>query len=176
LAWTASAIFNQAMLNPITRSANNATAPTGFTSLTATDVLKYALYASNTITPNQKDTLANSGYNAGQWVTGGETSAGGYTAGGSALGGTRTWSIDATTGSVCFQNSVGLSWTVTSGTFTAYGGLLYDSTITAGTVANQALCYNYFGGVQTLTGSGTFTVAWATVGSFTSTVIFNITV
>lgn len=67
-------------------------------------------------------------------------------------------------------------WTITGGPFTAYGGLLYDNSITAAGNfgAAQGVCYNYFGGIQTVTG-GTFTVLWATAGS-TANTIFNISV
>ena len=55
----------------------------------------------------------------------------------------------------------------------AYGCLVYDHTITV--TANQGLCYNYFGGSQSVT-AGTFTIIWATVGALTSVVVFNVTV
>lgn len=55
----------------------------------------------------------------------------------------------------------------------AFGCLVYDFTITAGTVAKQGLCYNYFGGSQSVT-AGTFTIIWATVGA--TTAVFNVTV
>jgi hypothetical protein len=41
----------------------------------------------------------------------------------------------------------------------AYGALVYDNSITAGTVAKQATSYHYFGGAQSVT-SGTFSVIW----------------
>jgi hypothetical protein len=179
MTWSASAVFNQALLNPIARGAAATTGfPTGYSATGLIgDTVKFALFADNTKTPNQKDTLANSAYNAGQWPTGSESSATGYTAGGSAVPATKVWSIDSTTGSLCFQaGATTLAWTISAGTLNAYGGLCYDSSITAGTVANQAICFNYFGGLQTLTGSGTFTVQWATVGTLTNLVIFNITV
>jgi hypothetical protein len=47
----------------------------------------------------------------------------------------------------------------------AFGALVYDSTITAGTVAKQGLCFNYFGGTQGVT-AGTFTVVWDPSGVF----------
>jgi hypothetical protein len=43
--------------------------------------------------------------------------------------------------------------------------LVYDATITAGTVAKQGLCFNYFGGTQSVTG-GTFTIVWDATGVF----------
>ncbi len=51
----------------------------------------------------------------------------------------------------------GSTWTV-----------LYSGT-TAGTVADQGVCFNYFGGAQTVTG-GTFTIVWHANGLFRFTV------
>ena len=71
------------MLNPIAGRAWSTAIPTGYSSLSA-DVINAALFGT-TPTPNKTDTLANSAYGAGQWVTGNEVSAGGgtnYTAGG----------------------------------------------------------------------------------------------
>jgi hypothetical protein len=47
----------------------------------------------------------------------------------------------------------------------AYGCFVYDDTITAGTVADQGVCFNYFGGAQSVT-SGTFTIVWSASGLF----------
>jgi hypothetical protein len=44
-----------------------------------------------------------------------------------------------------------------------YGCLVYDDTITAGTVADQGICFNYFGGAQSVT-AGTFTIIWNASG------------
>lgn len=178
MAWTASRIFLQAMLNPIAHGvAGTSGFPTSYstTGLTAASEAKFALYNSATMTPDATVAVGLTGYNASTsaWVTANETtntSGTAYTAGGSTLT-SPTFATDATSVSVCFTASA-LSWTTAS--FTAYGGLLYDNVIAAGTtVAKQGMCYNYFGGLQTVT-SGTFTVNWATVGS--TTAIFNIAV
>src|SRR5262249_61145071 len=47
----------------------------------------------------------------------------------------------------------------------AFGCLVYDNTITAGTVAKQGMSFNYFGGGQSVTG-GTFTIVWDATGGF----------
>ena len=47
---------------------------------------------------------------------------------------------------------------------TVFGCLVYDDTI-ATPVADQGLCYNYFGGTQSVT-DGTFTVIWHANGIF----------
>lgn len=150
------------------------------TAMTATgflgDTMKYALYG-NTGTPDKTvATAVLCSYNgaASAWVTGNEATGGsGYTAGGNTLAG-KAWATDATAGP-CFS-ATGPSWTITGGPFTAYGGLLYDSTITAAGnfAASQGVCFNAFGGAQSVTG-GTFTVAFATAGA-TANTVFNISV
>jgi hypothetical protein len=160
------------MLNPIARSVNAGTAPTSFVSLTATSEVFVALYASNTITPDATVVVTLTGYNTGQWVTGGESTGTGYSAGGQALStpGAVTFALDTGSTSICYHAS-SLVWTTSS--FTAFGCLVYDNVISGGTVAKQGMCYNYFGGSQTVT-TGTFTINWATVGA--TTAVFNIVV
>jgi hypothetical protein len=47
----------------------------------------------------------------------------------------------------------------------AFGCLVYDDTITAGTggIADQGISFNYFGGAQSVT-AGTFTIVWNASG------------
>lgn len=181
MTWTStqgSHIFSQAMKSPLTYGIASTTAPAGLSSTGLLgDTVNCALFT-NGGTPNQADTLANTAYLAGQWVTGNESAATGYTAGGAALA-SKAYAIDSTTGASCFSAN-NITWTITAGTLTSYGDLIWDNTIT-GTVAKQGMCFNFFGGVQTLTGSAgaTFTVAWPTVGTIgsgSSGVIFDITV
>jgi hypothetical protein len=40
---------------------------------------------------------------------------------------------------------------------------VYDDTISGGTVADQGVCFSYFGGAQSVT-SGTFTIVWDPAG------------
>jgi hypothetical protein len=127
----------------------------------STDAYKVALYSSNTMTPdNTVTTAALTEYNgvASQWVTGNEVSGTGYSAGGVAVS-SPTWT--QSTNVVTFTSAGTPQWTNAS--FTAYGCLVYDTT-----VSNEGLCYNYFGGAQTVT-SGTFTISWNASGiaSFT---------
>ena len=49
----------------------------------------------------------------------------------------------------------------------AYGCLVYNDTVTT-PVADQGLCFNYFGGANSVT-SGTFTVVWNASGIFAFT-------
>ena len=170
MAWASSAIFQQALLNPITRAVNAATAPTTFTSLTA-DAIMVALF-NNTVTPDKTAVVGSTGYNTGTWLTANEvTDATNWVAGGRAAT-SLSWTIDSGSSSAVYHaaNTAGGGNVTISG---AFGCLVYDSTITAGTVAKQGICFNYFGGSQSVTG-GTFTVVWATVGATTG--IFNITV
>ena len=158
--------FMQSNVVPVTMSA------TGFLG----DTMNFALYG-NTGTPDKTvATAVLCAYNgaASAWVTGNEGTGGsGYSAGGNTLG-TKGWATDATAGP-CFTAAQPV-WTITGGPFTAYGGLLYDNTVTASGnfAAKQGMCFNAFGGVQSVTG-GTFTVAWATAGS-TANTIFNLSV
>lgn len=170
MAWTNSKIFQQALLNPITRAVNAATAPTSFVSLTA-DTINVALF-NNSVTPDNTAAVGSTGFNTGTWLTANEvTDATNWVSGGRAAG-SLSWTIDSGSSSAVFHaanTAGGGNVTITN----AFGCLVYDNTITAGTVAKQGICFNYFGGAQSVTG-GTFTVVWATVGATTG--IFNITV
>lgn len=169
MAWSTSNIFQQAMLNPISRAVNAGTAPTSFVSLTA-DTINVSLFG--TLTPDKTAAVGSTGYNTGVWVVGSEvTDATNWVAGGRALG-AKTWSIDSGSSSAVF-NAPNLSGggVVTLTAF--FGCFVYDNTISGGTVSKQGMCYNYFGGTNTIT-AGTFTIIWATVGATTG--IFNITV
>jgi hypothetical protein len=174
MGWANSAIFQQAMLNPITGQVNAATKPTTFTSLTA-DTVKVAVFG-NTGTPNKADTAANCAYGAGQWVTGNEVTGTNWSASGVSVGTTKTWTIDTGSSSLCFQVTAPTAGQTSTATVTLagfYGALVYDSTTTS--VANQGYCFNYFGGTQTVT-AATFTILWATPASAAITAIFNISV
>ena len=170
MAWSGSAIFQQALLNPITRAVNAATAPTSFVSLTG-DTINVALF-NNSVTPDKTAAVASTGYNTGTWLTANEvTDATNWVAGGRAAT-SLSWTIDTGSSSGVFHaanTAGGGNVTLTN----AFGCLVYDNTITAGTVAKQGICYNYFGGGQSVTG-GSFTVVWPTVGATTG--IWNITV
>lgn len=170
MAFTASAIFQQAMLNPMLGRLWTTAAPTTFANLSA-DVINCALFG-NSGTPDKTAAVGSTGYNTGQWVTGNETNGGAnWPAGGLPLA-SKLFAIDTGSSSVCFSTAALTGNPVTVAA--AFGCLIYDNTITAGTVAKQGLCYNYFGGTQSVT-AGSFTVTWPTVGAVTNTV-FNVTV
>jgi hypothetical protein len=170
-----SAIFQQAMLNPVMGRLWTTAAPTTFSSLSA-DVIDAALF-NNTTTPDKTAAVASTGYNTGVWTTGNEvidTLNSNWVAGGRALA-SKAFSIDTGSSSIVFQAAA----TAGAGNVTitnAYGCLVYDFTITAGTVAKQGLCYNSFGGAAQGVTNGTFTILWATVGALTNVAVFNVTV
>lgn len=170
MAFTASAIFQQAMINPLLQAAWTTAKPTTYGSLSA-DVINVALYG-NSGTPSKSVSAANSGYNQDQWVTGNETSGGAnWPAGGLPLA-SKAFAIDTGSSSICFT-AANLASTGNVTVTAAYGCLVYDNTITV--PAKQGLCYNYFGGTQSVTG-GTFTVQWATPGGAAVTAVFNVSV
>lgn len=154
MAWSASKIFRPFMADVL----DNTTAVD-----LGTDVPKVALY-NNTITPSQDVTSALSAYNAAssQWLTAGEvTDATNWVAGGRALAST---SLNSGTAGVVFYDAAD---TAGGGTVTitdAYGCLVYDDTLTT-PVADQGICFNYFGGANTVT-AGTFTIQWHANGIF----------
>ena len=172
-----SAIFQYAMRNLIALPGYQTTAPTGMTSTGFLgDTMKFALYG-NSGTPDKTVTtavLSSYGGSGSQWVTGNEITGSGYSAGGDTLSG-KAWAIDTGSSSVCFTAG---NPTWTGATITAYGGLLYDASISGGTgfAADEAICFNSFGGSAQSVSGGTFTVAWATPASAAVTAVFNISV
>ena len=153
MAWSASKIFSAL----ITDVLNNTTA----IDLNTDASLKVALY-DNDITPDQTVTSANTAYNVGQWVTtGNEVSDGAeWAVGGVAL--TSATSVFAT--NVYTFDAANTASGTSATLLTVFGCLVYDDTI-ATPVADQGLCYNYFGGTQSVT-DGTFTVIWHANGIF----------
>jgi hypothetical protein len=125
---------------------------------TDSDTFKCALF-NNSITPDQTVTAANSAYNAGQWATANEVfEAGQWAQGGVALTGvsssrsSNVFTLDATdtaSGSAADLANV-------------HGCEIYDDTI-ASPVADQGLCYLYFGGANSVV-NGTFTVVYNSSG------------
>jgi hypothetical protein len=171
VSWSTSAIFQQALLNPLLGKATGSTNPTTFTSWTS-DTIDCALFLTGA-TPDKTAVVGSTGYNTGTWTTTNEApGTGNYTQGGTTLA-SKANTIDAGSSSLCFTAG-NPSWTsaTISGVF---GDLVYDASITTGTVAKQGLCFNYFGGSQSVTG-GTFTIQWAIPPSGGVTAVFNISV
>ncbi len=155
MAWSNSKIFSAF----VTDAVNN----TAALDLNA-DTFKVALY-DNDITPDQTVASANTAYNVGQWViTGNEVSqAGQWAAGGVALASvtsgftTNVYTFDAA------DTASGSAATLAN----VYGCLIYDDTLTT-PVADQGVCFNYFGGANSVT-AGTLTVVWSASGIFALT-------
>jgi hypothetical protein len=173
MPWTdstpTSRIFLQAILNPLTASAWSTAEPTtyGANGLSA-DTVNAALF-NNSVSPDASAAVASTGYNTGTWLTANEvTDATNWVAGGRALG-TKAYASTAA-GSQTTPGAIGFTAANTAGggnvtIAAAFGCLVYDSTITAGTVAKQGMCFNYFGGTQSVT-AGTFTIIWDATGVF----------
>jgi hypothetical protein len=128
----------------------------------STDAPKAALYGS-TGTPDENVSAALSAYNAGQWVTANEVfQAGQWAQGGVALG--------SPSGVTHFNDTADAVWydanDTASGTAATLAGVfgteVYDDTLTT-PVADQGICFNYFGGTQSVT-AGQFTVVWNALG------------
>lgn len=154
MAFTASAIFREWVVGPMFQASG-----TGYTGLDS-DTVKVALF-NNTTTPDKDAAVASTGYNTGVWVTGNEvTDATNWVAGGRALA-SKTFTTPST--GVAMFDAADLAGGGNVTLANVYGCLVYDDTITAGTVADQGVSYNYFGGVQSVT-AGTFTVIWSANG------------
>jgi len=125
------------------------------------DTFKAALY-DNDITPSQTVTSANTAYNAGQWTASGNevTDGSEWATGGVALG-----SVTSAFSSNVYTFDAADTASGTSATLAAvFGCLVYDDTIAA-PVADQGVCFNYFGGTNSVT-DGTFTIQWHANGIF----------
>jgi len=156
MAWSASKIFQQTLLDALGNTM-------AMDLDTGADVPKVALF-DNTITPSQTVSAANSAYGAGVWASGGVSDASGWPAAGRALA-SITWTASAAVLTYDAADTVSANSTTTL--VNAYGCLVYDDTLTT-PVADQGMCYNYFGGANSVT-SGTFTVVWNAAGIFALT-------
>ena len=172
MTWTASNINTAGLLaiingNAVTSQAGGTTGPFYGASTTNSysgDTVNVTLWGTTPTTATAStDTFVHNTYLAagGQWVTANElASSGGYTAGGIAVTSkTETFTTNVAT----FTSSATPQWT--SATFTTYGAMIYDNTISAG---KYVYCWNYFGGAQSVV-SGTFTINWNTSGIFAIT-------
>ena len=153
MAWSASACFREWMSQMYQVSG------TGYTGVDS-DTVKVATY-NNTPTPDKDAAVASTGYNTGQWVNTSEvTDATNWVAGGRALA-SKTFTTPAT--GVFMFDAADLAGGGNVTMSNVFGCLVYDDTITAGTVADQGISYHYFGGAQSVT-AGTFTIVWSANG------------
>lgn len=150
MAWTSSKVFREWIAGPMFQSSG-----TGYTGLDS-DVVNVALF-NNSVVPDLDAVVGATGYNTGTWLTANEvTDATNWVAGGRPLA-SKTFTTPAS-GVVMFD-AADLAGAGNVTLSNAFGCLVYDNTITAGTVAKQGVSYNYFGGAQSVT-NGTFTVIW----------------
>lgn len=149
MAWTNSKVFREWLIQAYSASG------TGYTGLDS-DTVNVALF-NNTVTPDQDAVVGSTGFNTGTWTTGNEViDATNWVSGGRPLAGKAVTAPAAAT--VMFDATDlagGGNVTITN----AFGCLVYDNTITAGTVNKQGVSYHFFGGAQSVT-AGTFTVIW----------------
>lgn len=158
MAWTNSKVFQQFLEDCVLNDA-------AF-DLTV-DVFRAALY-NNNITPDQNAVVANTAYNVGPWATANEAFELGQWAQGGATLTTLVVSV-ATPGVVFFDAADTVSGSAAD-LANVYGCLVYDDTLTAIApgVADQGVCYNYFGGGNSVV-NGTFTIVWNANGIWRAT-------
>lgn len=159
MAWSASAIFRAFVTDALENTA-------AFDLGETPDTFKVALY-DNDITPDKDVTAANSAYNVDQWVTTGNEvfEAGQWAQGGVALD---TPDISNPASGVIMFDAVNTASGAAADLANVYGCLVYDDTL-ASPVADQGVCFNYFGGANSVV-NGTFTVVWHANGLFRITV------
>lgn len=156
MAWADSHVFRQWLADSVGRTA-------AFDM--DSDALKAALF-NNTPTPDRNVTAAASAYGSGVWLTGSETfEAGQWNAGGVQLTGQ---TVNVGTPNVVFFDANDTASGAAADLTNATGALVYDSTLAA-PVANQGVCFNYFGGPNSVV-NGTFTVIWNVFGLWRATV------
>lgn len=154
MAWTDSRAFRAWVQGPMMQASG-----TGYTGLDS-DTVKVALF-NNTVTPDLDAVVAETGYNTGTWTAAREISGGvNWPVGGRPLA-SKTFTVPDS-GTMMFD-AADLSAAGTLTLTDAYGCLIYDDTITGGTVADQGVAYLYFGGPQSVV-SGSFTVVWSSNG------------
>ncbi len=148
MAWSNSRIFS----NTVKDIFENTTAMDA-----NADTYKAALF-DTTVTPSQTVASASTAYGAGVWASGGVVDASGWPAVGRNLVVTSALS----TATYVFDSADTVSANSSTTLAGVFGTLVYDDTITT-PVADQGLCYNYFGGTQGVT-AGTFTIVWNASG------------
>jgi hypothetical protein len=150
MAWTNSKIFRITLANAL----GNVTA----LDLDA-DSFKLANY-NNSITPDQNVTATNTAYNVGQWASANEVSQSGqWAAAGIVIG---TTVLDTSTNGIVMFDGADVASGSAATLSNVFGGLVYDDTLTT-PVADQGLCYLYYGGAASVT-NGTLTVQFASTG------------
>jgi len=156
MAWSASAAFRSTFVTFVSIPAEALDLDT--------DAFKVTLW-DNDIIPNKDDTQANNAYAAGQWVSAGNEVFDGAEW---AVAGVALAAPAVSTGAGFVMWDATDTASGTSATLAAvFGCMVYDDTST--TPADQGICYNYFGGTNSVT-DGTFTVVWHANGILRITV------
>jgi hypothetical protein len=125
------------------------------------DTPKVSLH-NNSVTPSQDVASASSAFNTGVWTTGNQvTDATNWVSGGRPL---VSAALNSATAGVVYYDADDTAGAGACTMSNIYGCLVYDDTITT-PVADQGLCFNYFGGAQSVT-AGVFTVIWHANGIF----------
>jgi len=126
----------------------------------ASDSFLVALF-NNSVVPDVDASAANNVYGSGTWTTGNEVADGtNWDAGGEPLvSPTSTRATGVLTFDGVDTTQGGANTTLAN----VYGSAIFDSTVT-----NAGICFNDFGGAQSVT-SGDFTVQWHANGIFTIT-------
>lgn len=158
---SSSAIFREFIAGPCFQASG-----TGWTGLDS-DTIMVANYG-NSGTPDKDAAVGLTGYNAATsaWVTANQVTDTNWPAVGLALA-SKTVTTPST-GVIMFDAADRAG----SGSVTlanVYGCLIYDDSITAGTVADQGVCFLAYGGAQSVT-AGTFTVVFSANGVMRITV------
>lgn len=155
MAWSASKVFVRYVKDSLDLTA---------TLDIDTNAHKVVLY-DNSITPDNTVSSAASGYTGGIWTATGSGSgtAQVYQAGQWAQGGVALASLTfaVSTATVTFDaadTASGAAATLSN----VYGAYIYNDT-SSSPVADQGVCYNYFGGINSVT-AGTLTVVWNASG------------
>lgn len=151
MAWTVSRPFRPFLADRLTNVTNIDL---------DTDTIKAALF-NNSITPDENATSALSAYNAStsQWLTANEVwQAGQWAQGGVAL---TSPTVNSGTSDVVFFSAANTASGSAATLANIYGAQIYDPGATP--VTNQGICFNYFGGVNSIT-NGTFTSVWSALG------------
>lgn len=164
---SSSAIFRAWPLAIFGQGQTAAVLPAGYAGLGA-DTVKVSLH-NNSVTPDKDAALTSTGFNTGTWTTTNEvTDATNWVSGGRALA-SKTLTNPAT--GVFMFDAADLAGAGNVTITNAYGCLVYDDTITAGTggIADEGICFNSFGGAQSVT-AGTFTIVWSANGVLRITV------
>lgn len=160
MAWSASAVFREWSASILGQGQTAAVLPSGYAGLGA-DTVKVSLH-NNSITPDKDAARTSTGFNTGQWTTTNEVTDANWVSGGRALA-SKTITTPST--GVAMFDAADLAGAGNMTVSNVYGCFVYDDTIVTGTggIADQGICYNYFGGAQSVT-AGTFTIVWSANG------------